>query len=105
MPESMSVERRKLLRAFGAELVLTPKAKGMKGAVEGRRGTRGHDAERLDAEQFDNPANPRRTTSTTGPEIGEALGGHKIGASSRASARAARSLARAATSRSGSPAS
>jgi len=80
MPESMSIERRKLLAAYGAELVLTPKADGMRGAVE--------TAERIAAEteggfvprQFDNPANPAAHYATTGPEIDEALGGESLGA-------------------------
>ena len=68
MPESMSLERRKLLRAFGAEIVLTPAADGMQGAVR--------EAERIAAEagaflpsQFDNPDNPLAHYKTTGPEI------------------------------------
>lgn len=69
MPETMSVERRQLMKAYGAELVLTPGAKGMKGAIE--------EAERLAAEtpdsfipgQFTNPANPAAHKATTGPEI------------------------------------
>ena len=69
MPETMSVERRQLMKAYGAELVLTPGAKGMKGAIE--------EAERLAAEtpdsfipgQFTNPANPSAHRATTGPEI------------------------------------
>lgn len=80
MPESMSMERRKLLAAYGAELVLTPKAEGMRGAVEA--------AERIAAEtedaflpaQFDNPANPKAHYETTGPEIVEALGEERLGA-------------------------
>ena len=69
MPETMSVERRQLMKAYGAELVLTEGAKGMKGAIE--------KAEQLEKEiegsflagQFVNPANPQAHYETTGPEI------------------------------------
>jgi len=74
MPESMSVERRALLRAMGAELVLTPAAGGMKAAIEKA-------AEMVETgdnawmpQQFDNPANPAIHESTTGPEIWEDSG-------------------------------
>ena len=71
MPETMSVERRNILKAYGAEIVLTEGAKGMKGAIE--------KAEALAAEikgsfipgQFTNPANPAMHRATTGPEIWE----------------------------------
>ena len=72
MPESMSVERRRLLAAYGAEIVLTPAERGMQGAVE--------EAERIAKEtdgaylpsQFDNPDNPLAHYLTTGPEIADA---------------------------------
>jgi cysteine synthase A len=68
MPDSMSVERRALLRAFGAELVLTPKAEGMRGAVEAANKIAAERGGVL-ASQFANPANPDIHYATTGPEI------------------------------------
>lgn len=77
MPESMSMERRRLLTAYRAELVLTPASQGMKGAVQ--------KAEELAAEkhwllpqQFSNPANPEAHRRTTGPEIIAAMKGLSI---------------------------
>ena len=80
MPESMSVERRKMLASYGAELVLTPKETGMKGAVA--------EAERIVAEtpgawmpmQFANPANPAVHYTTTGPEVVRSVGDAELGA-------------------------
>ena len=75
MPETMSIERRKVLAIFGTNIILTPGAKGMKGAIE--------EAERIAAsspkyfmpQQFKNPANPEIHFKTTGPEIWEQTGG------------------------------
>ena len=73
MPESMSVERRALLRAMGADLVLTPAAGGMKAAIE-KAGELASAEGGWMPSQFDNPANPAIHEATTGPEIWEDSG-------------------------------
>ncbi|MBM3759556.1 MAG: cysteine synthase A [Acidobacteria bacterium] len=72
MPETMSIERRKVLKAFGANLVLTPGPSGMRGAIEEAEKIRNSDPERyVLLQQFQNPANPEIHFKTTGPEIWE----------------------------------
>jgi cysteine synthase len=80
MPESMSMERRQLLQAYGAELVLTPAARGMRGAVEKAAEIAGSGREHFLAQQFENPSNPMAHRRTTAREILAFMGGRRIDA-------------------------
>lgn len=75
MPESMSIERRNLMKAYGAELVLTNASKGMSGAIEKAKELNKEIEGSIIAGQFENPVNPKTHYETTGPEIYKDLDG------------------------------
>ena len=75
MPDTMSVERRQLMKAYGAELVLTEGARGMKGAIEKAAELAASMPGSFVPSQFDNPSNPKAHRAHTGPEIWEDTGG------------------------------
>lgn len=80
MPESMSIERRRLLEAYGAELVLTPADKGMRGAIEKAKEILSSSKEYFMPDQFGNPANPAIHRMTTAREILRDMAGKRIDA-------------------------
>ena len=69
MPESMSVERRTILKSYGAELILTSSSEGMKGAVDAAKAILAEEKNAVMLDQFSNPGNPEAHELTTGPEI------------------------------------
>lgn len=76
MPETMSVERRQLMKIFGAEIVLTDGTKGMKGAIEKANELKAEIEHSFMPSQFTNEVNPKTHFETTGPEIWEDMGGN-----------------------------
>lgn len=78
MPESMSIERRRLIKIFGARLELTPKEKGMKGAIERANELKNEIKNSVILDQFSNPSNPEIHRKTTAKEIVDSLGETKI---------------------------
>lgn len=76
MPETMSVERRRLIKAYGAEIVLTDGASGMKGAIAKAKELAASTPGSFLPGQFENPSNPQAHRDTTGPEIWEDTDGH-----------------------------